>query len=60
MTTLPDKANLRSSEVARYYDVTRKTVYRWIREGKIEAIKVGGVLRIPRAAVKLPPEIAQN
>lgn len=60
MTTLPNKANLRPSEVARYFDVTRKTVYKWIREGKMEAIKIGGVLRIPREAVKLPPEIVQN
>lgn len=60
MTTLPNKANLRPSEVARYFDVTPKTVYKWIQEGKMEAIKIGGVLRIPRRAVLSAEETAKN
>jgi excisionase family DNA binding protein len=60
MTTLPDKANLRPSEVARYFDVTRKTVYKWIQEGKLASVKIGGVLRIPRESILSAEESAKN
>lgn len=60
MTTLPDKANLRPSEVARYFDVTRKTVYKWIREGKLGSVKIGRLIRIPREEVLSAEEIAKN
>ena len=51
MTTnkLPNKELLRPGEVADYFSVTKKTIYRWVDEGKIDATKVAGrTLRIPR------------
>jgi excisionase family DNA binding protein len=29
-------------ELAEYFKVDLRTIYRWIREGKLEAIKLGG------------------
>ncbi len=46
MTSLPQKDILRPDEVASYYRVSIQTVRRWIWEGKLKAIKVGGVIRI--------------
>lgn len=51
MTKLPDKELLRPDEVAKYFSVTRKTVYFWIETGKLEAFKIVNVLRIPRDAI---------
>lgn len=51
MPELPNKALLRPDEVAEYFDVKPRTVYGWISEGKIEAVKVGGTVRIKRQAV---------
>ena len=51
MTDLPDKPLLRADEAALFFRVTRKTVYLWVQEGKLEGHKIHGVLRIPRAAV---------
>lgn len=35
-------------EVADALKVNIRTIYKWIREGKFSAIKIGGVLRIPK------------
>jgi excisionase family DNA binding protein len=52
MTDLPDKALLRPDEVAKYFSVSVKTVYRWIDMGRIEGVKIaGGLVRIPREAI---------
>jgi len=51
MPNLPDKELLRPDEVAKYLSVNRKTVYQWISSGKMEAVKVSRLLRIPRAEV---------
>ena len=51
MTDLPDKALLRPDEVAAYLDVTRKTIYQWISLGKLEAVKLSRIIRIPRESV---------
>ncbi len=52
MTTLPQKDLLRPDEVATYFRVSLRTVYRWIDEGKLKALKVGKkVTRIKRDAV---------
>jgi len=51
MTGLPKKELLRPDEVADYLRVKRRTIYRWIEAGKIEAVKTNGLLRIPREAV---------
>lgn len=55
MSTLPNKELLRPDEVAVYFSVSVKTIYRWIDEGKLEAVKVAErITRIERkAALKL-------
>ncbi|GAB7141384.1 hypothetical protein RsTz2092_13680 [Deferribacterales bacterium RsTz2092] len=35
MQTLPDKRYLRPDEVAEYFNVSRRTVYRWADNGEI-------------------------
>ncbi len=50
---LPVKANYRVDEVAKFFDVTTKTVYLWIEDGKLKAKKVAGrIIRIPREAIE--------
>jgi len=48
MNLLPDKELLRVDEAAAYLRVTKKTIYSWIDVGKLEAIKVHTLIRIPR------------
>ncbi len=52
MTTLPDKANFRPDEVALLCELSRCTILRYIREGKLEHVHLSvKVIRIPRDAV---------
>lgn len=51
MDKLPDKELLRPDEVADYLSVTRKTIYYWIDIGKLEAVKIERLIRIPREEV---------
>jgi excisionase family DNA binding protein len=48
MNELPDKPRLNVKEVAEFWGVDPRTVYRWIEKGVIVAVKKGGSLRIPR------------
>jgi excisionase family DNA binding protein len=48
MTNLPDKKYLRPDEVAAFWRVSVKTVYRWIDLGIIDGVKKGGTVRIER------------
>lgn len=44
---------LTTSEVAEIFNVTRHVVAKWIREGKINAIKLpGGRYRVPESEVE--------
>lgn len=54
MNKLPDKELLRPDEVAKYFSMSVKTVYGWIAEGKLIAVKIGDTkaIRIPRENVK--------
>jgi len=52
MTTWAKKDYYRPDEVAIYFSINRRTVYRWIETGKIEAVKVGKMLRISREALE--------
>ena len=36
-------------EVAELWKVTRRTVYEWIKQGRIKACKIGDTVRIPEA-----------
>ena len=49
---LPDRTLLRPSEVASFFRVSTKTVYRWYRTGAIEGIKVKGSLLIYRHSIR--------
>jgi excisionase family DNA binding protein len=59
MSELPDKAFFRPDEVAEYYGVAVSTVYSWIAEGKLEAVRLAGrttrisheaIINLPKAA----------
>lgn len=52
MENLPERPYYKPQQIAVYFNVHVRTVYGWISEGKIEAVKVGGSMRIPRQAVK--------
>lgn len=52
MTTWLKKDYYRPDEVAIYFSINRRTVYRWIETGKIEAVKVGKMLRVSREALE--------
>ena len=46
MKTLPEKELLRPEEVADFWSVSVKTIYRWIDLGIIPAEKKGGTVRV--------------
>lgn len=49
---LPDKPYFRLDEVARLFDVSRSTLYRWIEEGRLPSVKIAGkAVRIEREAL---------
>ncbi|RJQ30064.1 MAG: DNA-binding protein [Peptococcaceae bacterium] len=39
-------------EVAEKLKISRRTVYLWLREGRIKGIKVGDLWRIPESALQ--------
>jgi len=45
---LPKKELLRPDEVAAFWSVSVKTIYRWIDLGIIPGVKKGGTVRVPR------------
>jgi excisionase family DNA binding protein len=52
LINLPDKNLFRPKEVADYLQVSIRTIYQWITEGKIEAVRIAGTtLRISREAI---------
>ncbi len=52
MKELPEKSLLRPDEVAQFWRVSVKTVYRWIDMGIISAVKKSGTIRVPREKIK--------
>jgi excisionase family DNA binding protein len=48
MKSLPEKELLRPDEVAKFWSVSVKTIYRWIDLGIIPGVKKGGTVRVPR------------
>ncbi len=48
---LPDRSFFWPVDVARVLGVSRSTVYRWIEEGKLIAIKIGGKYKVPRRSL---------
>lgn len=51
MVRLPNKHLLRVDEVALFFNVSDRTVRRWIQRGRLEPTKIGGVIRISRDAL---------
>ncbi len=51
-------------EAAEILKVHEKTIYKWIKEGKIRAITIGGVYRIPEEGMprleRLPEHLPDN
>jgi len=47
-TNLPDKELLRPDEVAKFWRVSVKTIYRWIDIGIMPGVKKGGTVRVPK------------
>lgn len=39
-------------EAANYLRISRRTLYRWLREGKLECFRVGNTTRIPLTAIE--------
>lgn len=59
MISLIDKRFFRPDEVGRLLALSRRTIYRMIRDGRLHAVKWGsGPWRIPREALRalLPPD----
>ena len=59
MISLNNKRFFRPDEVGRLLALSRRTIYRMIRDGRLHAVKWGsGPWRIPREALKamLPPD----
>ena len=48
---LPKKELLRPDEVAKYFSVTKRTVYKWCECGQLDHIRVGRTLRVVRSSV---------
>jgi len=52
MNYLPEKDLFRPDEAAKYLGFTRKTVYEWIKKGKLKAVRVKhNRIRIRREAI---------
>ena len=49
--SLPKKAFLRPDEVAYHTGFSKRTVYRWIDEGRFDTIQIGKAIRICRASL---------
>ena len=49
---MDDEKLLTVPDVAKRYGVTRAAVYNWINEGKLRAVKVGTLTRVPESAAR--------
>jgi excisionase family DNA binding protein len=48
----PERPNLSVPEAAAVLGCSESTVWNWLREGKLERVRIGGMTRINRAAVE--------
>jgi excisionase family DNA binding protein len=55
MTCLPNKTYLTPQEVAKFYDLSVRTIYNWISEGKMQAEKVG-----PSRLIRIRRDVAER
>ena len=47
-----NKSLYSTSEVARVFQISRVTVFRWVHEGNIKAYKIGKHLKIPSSEIE--------
>lgn len=40
----------RINELAKKFKVSRHTIYKWINEGKVQAVRIGGNIRIVKSS----------
>lgn len=45
---LPLKKTLRPDEIAAFLSLSRRTVYRWIKAGRLPSLRLGGSVRVLR------------
>jgi excisionase family DNA binding protein len=48
---LPPRGLLTPREAADFFRVTPRTVYLWIDRGDLEAVRIAGSMRIPKAEI---------
>jgi|LSQX01.2.fsa_nt_gb excisionase family DNA binding protein len=48
---MPEEPMMTPEQVAEWLQVHKGTVYRWIDEGKLPALRIGRAYRIPRSEV---------
>ena len=48
---MDDERYYTPAEVAEQFRVSRQSVYNWITEGRLQAVRLGDVLRIPSKAL---------
>jgi len=57
---LPDKAFFRVDELAVYWDVSERSVRRWIKSGKLTAILLNNTVRVPKKAISSFERLARQ
>ncbi len=48
MTNLPNKTHLLPREVQGFLNISRATLYRYLKDGIIPSVRVGEMYRVPR------------
>ena len=51
MNGLPNKELFTPEEVARLFSVTRKTIYEWVKNKDLTALKIRRTIRITRESI---------
>jgi excisionase family DNA binding protein len=45
-----DEEYYKISEITKKYKLTRHVIYKWINEGKIQAVRLGGAIRVVKSS----------
>jgi len=49
---MEEKLFYKVSEVAKIFNVSRRTAYRWLEEKQMKAVKIGKTLRVPKSEIE--------
>jgi excisionase family DNA binding protein len=52
----PMSALMSGKDVAKFWDVSKRTVLRWVQKGRLKPIRMGGTVRFKRAEVERADE----